>query len=257
MNKLLNINNLTVRQGVHTKLEALDLVLYESQVNVLIGESGVGKSLLIRALLGALPPHFEMTYDTWQYCGQTIETLKPYLGRQVGYISQDYTHSFNDHTTIGKQLIGIYRQHYQVSRQVAAQQVQKALAWVGLDHIDLSKRYRFMLSGGQLERVLIASVMMLEPKLIIADEPTAALDAVTGHQIMTLLHHLAKQHDVTLLVVTHNLTHVYRFSDYIYVMKDGHIVDDGDMNHFQSTHIHPYSAYLFRHRSLLKQGEVK
>ncbi|EGQ3912573.1 ABC transporter ATP-binding protein [Staphylococcus pseudintermedius] len=255
MNKLLNLNNLTVRQGERHVIESLDMTLYASKVNVLIGESGAGKSILIKALLGALPEHFEMTYDEWHYQGQSVTSLKPYLGKQVGYISQDYTHSFNDHTPIGKQLIGIYRQHYKVSRQEAAHQVQKALQWVGLDHLDLRKRYRFMLSGGQLERVLIASVMMLEPTLIIADEPTAALDAVTGQQIMTLLHHLAEAHDVTLWVMTHNLTHVKRFSDYLYVLQHGRIVDHGDDIYFKSANIHPYSALLFEHRSQLKQGE--
>lgn len=256
MNKLLDIHNLTVQQGERKLIDAFDLTLYQSKVNVLIGESGAGKSVLIKALLGALPAQCEMTYEAWHYRGEAVETLKPYLGRQVGYISQDYTHSFNDHTSLGKQLIGIYRQHYAVSRHVAAQQVQKALKWVGLDGIDLSKRYRFMLSGGQLERVLIASVMMLEPTLIVADEPTAALDAVTGHQIMTLLHHLAEVHHVTLLIVTHNLAHVQRFSDYISVIKDGQRIDHGDLAHFNSPHVHPYSQHLFSYRSQLKQGDA-
>lgn len=255
MNKLLDIRNLTVRQGERCIIDRLDMTLYASQVNVLIGESGAGKSMLIKALLGALPEQCVMTYDQWYYHGQSVTSLKPYLGKQVGYISQDYTHSFNDHTPIGKQLLGIYRQHYKVTRQEAAEQVQKALKWVGLDHLDMTKRYRFMLSGGQLERVLIASVMMLEPTLIIADEPTAALDAVTGHQIMTLLHHLAEAHDVTLFVVTHNLTHVKRFSDYLYVLQHGRIVDYGDDHYFKTADIHPYSAHLFQHRSQLKQGE--
>lgn len=131
MNKILDLHNLTVSQGERHVIESLDMTLYASKVNVLIGESGAGKSILIKALLGALPEHFDMTYDEWHYHGQSVTSLKPYLGKQVGYISQDYTHSFNDHTPIGKQLIGIYRQHYKVSRQEAVHQVQKALQWVG------------------------------------------------------------------------------------------------------------------------------
>ncbi len=257
VDKLLEIRDWRIHDAEKTIVQNIDFTLYTSQVNLLIGESGAGKSMLIKSLLGVLPERCRVSYQAFLYRNVSERTLKPYLGRHIGYISQDYTHSFNDHMPIKKQLIGIYRQHYQVSHETAEAHVQAALGWVGLEAIDLSKRYRFMLSGGQLERVLIASVMMLEPSLIIADEPTAALDVVTGHQIMTLLCDLAQSHQVTLLIVTHNLAHVARFSDYIYVMKQGQLIDKGTWSHFNSATVHPYSAKLLSYRHPLQKGRVE
>ena len=117
------------------------------------------------------------------------------------------------------------------------------------------QRYSFQLSGGQLERVYIASVLMLDPKLIIADEPVASLDVVNGQQIMDLLQHIVKDHHQTLLIVTHNMSHVLKYADYINVMKFGQIIDYGDLNYFQSHHINPYSQQLLHSRSHLKRDE--
>lgn len=256
MNELLSVKNLNIYSPSHHLIHGIDLKLFQNKVNVLIGESGSGKSVTAKSLLQALPPNLTVSYDTFCFNGQDVTSIKLLLGRHIGYISQDYTHSFNAHISIGKQLIAIYRQHYAVSKQQAKAKVQQALGWVGLDHIDMMKRYRFSLSGGQLERVLIASVMMLDPSLIIADEPTAALDVVTGYQMMDLLHHLADKHEVTLLIITHNLTHVLQFSDYIYVLREGHIVDEGSKALLQRDDVSDYTRELFQRRSQLKRGDA-
>ncbi|UXR87032.1 ATP-binding cassette domain-containing protein [Staphylococcus felis] len=255
MNKLLEIQDLTVRHVSHTLVDHIHLNLYEEKVNVLIGESGSGKSMTAKAILNAVPKGIDVTMDSMIFKGERVQSIQSHLGRNIGYISQDYTHSFNAHMTIGKQLIAIYRQHFNVSKAEAYQKVLRALKWVDLHHIDMMKRYRFSLSGGQLERVLIASVMMLNPSLIIADEPTASLDVVTGHHIMSLLHHLADAHGVTLFIITHNLSHVQRFSDYINVMREGRMIDQGTKAYFENNHVSAYTKQLFQRRSQLKRGD--
>ena len=257
MRNLIEVRGLTVHDKYfQTLVEKVDLDIKAQKVNVLIGESGSGKSITAKALIQSLPNQVEATFQQYTYEGKPIHNVTSLLGKHIGYITQDYTHSFNDHMKLGKQLVAIYRQHFKVSKQEAKERVLQALRWVELGEVEVMKRYRFALSGGQLERVLIASVLMLEPELIIADEPTSSLDAITGHRIMDLIKHLADKHDVTLLVITHNLTHVERFSDYISVIRKGQIVDQGDLTYFKTGKIHPYSQALFDKRTKLKQGDV-
>lgn len=256
MNNLMEVRGLTIRdQQGHVLVEDIDLDIIAQKVNVLIGESGSGKTVTAKALIQSLPSAIEATFDTYTYRGETTPNLQQLLGKQIGYISQDYTHSFNDHMKLGKQLTAIYRNHFQVQKRIAEQRVLEALSWVDLAEVDVINRYRFALSGGQLERVLIASVIMLKPDLIIADEPTSALDAITGHRTMDLIKHLADKHEVTLLVITHNLSHVLRFSDYISVIRQGCIIDYGNIDYFKNGTIEPYSRRLFDKRSRLRQGD--
>jgi peptide/nickel transport system ATP-binding protein len=256
MNNLIEVRGLKIRdQQGHTLVDDIHLDIKAKKVNVLIGESGSGKSLTAKALIQSLPSDIVATFQRYTYDGTAIQDIQNLLGKHIGYISQDYTHSFNDHMKLGKQLIAIYRQHFHVRKEIAKKHVLKALSWVELGDIDVMNRYRFSLSGGQLERVLIASVLMLHPQLIIADEPTSALDAITGHHIMDLIKHLADMHDVTLLVITHDLSHVFRFSDYISVIRQGHLIDHGNIDYFKNGNIEPYSQALFDKRTRLTQGD--
>lgn len=252
---LIKIRNLTIKEkNGKTLVHNINLDIKQHKVNVLIGESGSGKTLTTKAIIQQLPDDVVATYDTFSYHDQPVEKVQHILGKEIGYISQDYTHSFNDHTKLGKQLIRVYRHHYpEVSKVEARQHVKRALSSVNLGDIDILNRYRFMLSGGQLERVYIASVLMLEPKLIIADEPTASLDVINGHRLMRMIKQLAEAHGSTLLMITHNLSHVAQFSDYINVIKQGEMYDQGTMAAFRA---HPeqltaYTKMLFAHRTRL------
>lgn len=133
--------------------------------------------------------------------------------------------------------------------------MEQALSWVELNPSQMMSKYRFSLSGGQLARVQIASVLMLNPKVIIADEPIASLDAVTGVSIMNLIKHLAEVHKVTLLLITHNLSHVLDFSDWIHVIKNGEMVESNHIDAFKNNDVKPYSLKLFNSRSRLKKGD--
>lgn len=245
----LNIYDVNNNHIIHN----LDLDIERGKVNVLIGESGSGKSLTARTLIGYTPKSLYVTYNALYFKQQPIKQIKPLLGKNIGFISQDYAHSFNTHTRLDKQMIAIYRMHHRVSKSNAKQHVLRALEEVNLDY-SILKQYRMMLSGGQLERLYIASILMLKPELIIADEPVASLDVINGHQIMRLIQHFAKEHGTTLLIITHNLTHVIQYADRITVMHKGRITDYGDREHFNTEKISKYAKALFNARSQLKKG---
>lgn len=217
---LIDIQNLTIKNTSEKSLiKGIDLKIYNQQINALIGESGAGKSLIAKALLEYLPFDLTCTYDSYQFDGENVSRLSQYYGHTIGYIYQNYAESFNDHTKLGKQLTAIYRKHYKSCKEEALSKIDKALSWVNLQSKDILNKYSFQLSGGQLERVYIASVLMLKPKLIIADEPVASLDALNGNQVMDLLQHIVLEHGQTLFIITHNLSHVLKYCQYIYVLK--------------------------------------
>nr|WFO02240.1 ATP-binding cassette domain-containing protein [Staphylococcus aureus] len=236
----------------NVRLSYYDLKIF-SQINALVGESGAGKSLIAKALLEYLPFDLTCTYDSYQFDGENVSRLSQYYGHTIGYISQNYAESFNDHTKLGKQLTAIYRKHYKSSKEEALSKIDKALSWVNLQSKDILNKYSFQLSGGQLERVYIASVLMLEPKLIIADEPVASLDALNGNQVMDLLQHIVLEHGQTLFIITHNLSHVLKYCQYINVLKEGQIIEQGNIDHFKYKHLHPYTENLIKYRTQLKR----
>jgi len=252
---ILEIANLTIRNKSGTELlRNISFGLKQSKVNVLVGESGSGKSLTAKALVQSIPSTLEMHFDRLCYKNESVTDLRSLLGKDIGFISQDYTHSFNDHTKLGKQLVSIYRMHYKVEKSVAKQFVSQALQWVDLNPNQVMQRYRFSLSGGQLARVQIASVLMLNPEIVIADEPTSSLDVITGYNIMHLIKHLAEIHQVTLLIITHNLSHVLNFSDWINVIQHGEVIDSHHVDVFKDNKVKPYSLKLFNSRSQLRKG---
>ncbi|HCY9647909.1 TPA: ABC transporter ATP-binding protein [Staphylococcus aureus] len=251
---LIDIQNLTIKNTSEKSLiKGIDLKIYNQQINALIGESGAGKSLIAKALLEYLPFDLTCTYDSYQFDGENVSRLSRYYGHTIGYIYQNYAESFNDHTKLGKQLTAIYRKHYKSCKEEALSKIDKALSWVNLQSKDILNKYSFQLSGGQLERVYIASVLMLKPKLIIADEPVASLDALNGNQVMDLLQHIVLEHGQTLFIITHNLSHVLKYCQYIYVLKEGQIIERGNINHFKYEHLHPYTERLIKYRTQLKR----
>ncbi|HEH2799884.1 TPA: ATP-binding cassette domain-containing protein, partial [Staphylococcus aureus] len=110
---LIDIQNLTIKNTSEKSLiKGIDLKIFSQQINALIGESGAGKSLIAKALLEYLPFDLSCTYDSYQFDGENVSRLSQYYGHTIGYISQNYAESFNDHTKLGKQLTAIYRKHY-------------------------------------------------------------------------------------------------------------------------------------------------
>lgn len=147
MMSLIDIQNLTIKNTSEKSLiKGIDLKIFSQQINALIGESGAGKSLIAKALLEYLPFDLSCTYDSYQFDGENVSRLSQYYGHTIGYISQNYAESFNDHTKLGKQLTAIYRKHYKGSKEEALSKVDKALSWVNLQSKDILNKHIMMLN---------------------------------------------------------------------------------------------------------------
>ncbi|MFS7834796.1 ribosome biogenesis GTPase Der [Staphylococcus aureus] len=196
----------------------------------IIGRPNVGKSSLVNAILG----------EDRVIVSNVAGTTRDAIDTEYSYDGQDYVLI----DTAGMRKKGkVYEstEKYSVLRALKAIERSNVVLVV----IDAEQ--------GQLERVYIASVLMLEPKLIIADEPVASLDALNGNQVMDLLQHIVLEHGQTLFIITHNLSHVLKYCQYIYVLKEGQIIERGNINHFKYEHLHPYTERLIKYRTQLKR----
>ncbi|WP_171654109.1 nickel transporter permease [Paenibacillus foliorum] len=227
-------------------LEDIRLELHPGECLGLVGESGSGKSTLALALMGLLRSPLEQTKGTIRLQGADTKDWewsdwRKVRGSRIAYITQDPMDSLNPVLTIGEQLRECLTAHKKVGLNKAAlkEQVVKLLEQTGLPK-ETYQQYPHQLSGGMRQRVVIAMAMINEPQIIVADEPTTALDVSTQARIMELLADLQKERKVAMIFVTHDLRLVAQIADRICVMKKGRIVEQGDV---RSVFTDPSEAY--------------
>jgi peptide/nickel transport system ATP-binding protein len=224
-----------------------------------IGESGSGKSMTALSILGLLPNGAETTgsirLDGSEILGLPERDMCRIRGAEVSMVFQEPMTALNPLQTIGAQVAETVRVHGQASRREAAALARRMLARVGLDPGRVPpSRYPHELSGGQRQRVGIAMAIALRPKLLIADEPTTALDVTTQAQILELLRRLVDEDGMALLFITHDLAVVSGLADRLAVMRAGEVVDEGPTIRLLRELRHPYTRALFlasRHRPAL------
>jgi ABC-type dipeptide/oligopeptide/nickel transport system ATPase component len=231
---LLAINDLHVTIDAVPVLGGLSLNLNAGEILGVVGESGSGKTMTALAIAGLLPDRAhlsgEITLDGIQLSGASQEEFCKLRGREIGIIFQEPMTALNPVMTIGSQVAETVRIHRKVTRREAVRLARETLDRVGLPAADFPlDRYPHNLSGGQRQRVAIAIAIALKPKLLIADEPTTALDVTTQAAILTLLEELVREDGIGLILVTHDLAVVAQTADVAVVMKDGEIVDRGSI----------------------------
>ncbi|XEC93092.1 ATP-binding cassette domain-containing protein [Paenibacillus tarimensis] len=256
--------NVCVQQGKqkHTLVHNLDLRIRKREMFALVGESGSGKSLTASAIMGLLPNSLHIESGTILYQGENIltwpEKRKRCLrGCQIGYVFQDYQGSFTPFLKIGKQLTETIRSHRDVSHKQAKIGAIEWLEKVGLPAERAFNSYPFQLSGGQLQRASFAAAMMLEPKLLIADEPTTALDVLTGERVLDLLAGLQLQTGCAVLFITHDLRHVIKRADTVAVMQNGRIIEVQPAGSIVRQAVHPYTRMLLKSVPRLSDADVE
>ena len=246
---LLAVDRLTVAIGATPILKGVSLGLDRGEVLGLVGESGSGKSMTALAIMGLLP-HRAVAAGSVALDGENLMALSEsamcaHRGRTVGMVFQEPMSALNPVKTIGAQVAETVRVHRRVSRTAADELAREALDRVGLPATRFPLgRYPHELSGGQRQRVVIALATVLKPKLLIADEPTTALDVTTQARILDLLRRLVAEDGVGLLLISHDLAVVADMADRIAIMKDGEVVEAGETVNLFRNMQHPYSRML-------------
>lgn len=230
-------------RGVSFSLEA-------GETLALVGESGCGKSVLCRSILGLLPQrgHIsggEIRFEAENLAAMPEKRFREFRGTQIGMMLQNPASAFDPVMLIGAQLAEAARAHGKISREQAQARAQELLALVGIDTPELrARQYPHELSGGMLQRAALACALACGPKLLIADEPTASLDATVQAQILDLLLDLQKKTGISMLFVTHDLGAAARVAHRIAVLYAGKLVEIGTAEELFHDARHPYTRGL-------------
>jgi peptide/nickel transport system ATP-binding protein len=232
---LVSIQNLTVSlpPGADRPLavEDVGLEIGRKEIVCIVGESGSGKSMTAHAIMGLLPRGVAATGGTIVFDGvnllkQPPEAMRRRRGRDIAMIFQDPMAALNPVVSIGRQVSEQIRAHRPVSESEALKQTAASFREMGLQDVALGA-YPHQLSGGQRQRVMIAMALSLSPKLLIADEPTTALDVTTQAQILKLIKRIQAEREMSVLLITHDFGIVADMADSVAVMRDGRIVESG------------------------------
>lgn len=259
---VLNITDLNVSAGQHPIVRKLDLSIQEGEWLTITGESGSGKSVTASVIGGLLPEALTVESGEILFCGSSLLTLSEkqmsaIRGKEIAYVFQDYTSMFAPFIPIGKQMDETARIHLSLTRKERKDQILHILRDVNLPAERVYESYPFQLSGGQLQRVSIAIAMMLQPKLLIADEPTTSLDSVTGEVVLRLLSKLKERTRCAILCITHDLRNVRRYADKIAIMHSGRIIEAGDKTAVLYQPRHTYTGQLLAAIPTLEQPPAR
>ena len=247
---LLEITNLSVSFGRFNAVEGVDLTVEAGEIVGIVGESGSGKSVTMMALMGLLDSNGHIKADRMQFDGQDLLTIserarRRIVGRDIAMIFQDPMTSLNPSYTVGFQIMEVLRLH-QGLRGSALK--ARAVELMEMVEIPAAKSrldtFPHQLSGGMSQRVVIAMAIACNPKLLIADEPTTALDVTIQAQIMNLLVSLQKEQGMALVMITHDLAVIAEVAQRVQVMYAGQVVETGTVPQLFRTPRHPYTGAL-------------
>lgn len=233
-------------------VDGVSFTLERGRTLALVGESGCGKSLTSLALLRLVPAPGRIEPGSSIRLGETDvlsldgEALRHIRGRRIGMIFQDPMTSLNPVLTVGEQIAEGVRAHFDVSRAEARKRALRLLQEVGIpDPAERLKAYPHQLSGGMRQRVMIAIALSAEPEILVADEPTTALDVTVQAQILEVLDHLRATRGMAVLLITHDLGIVAGRADRVAVMYAGQIVEQAPTARLFASPSHPYTQGLF------------
>lgn len=256
MSTLLQVKNLNVefptRRGVLTALNDVSFHIKSGEVLGVVGESGAGKSLTGSSIIRLLEPPGRIAGGEILFDGRRIDNLpedqmRKLRGKEIGAIFQDPLTSLNPLYTVGHQLVETIQTHLNLSQKQAQERAIELLESTGIPAArERINHYPHQFSGGMRQRVVIALALAAEPKLIVADEPTTALDVSIQAQIIDLLKKLCKEHGTSVMLITHDMGVIAETADRVAVMYAGRIIEVGPVHEVIQRPLHPYTAGLMR-----------
>ncbi|GAA7574931.1 ABC transporter ATP-binding protein [Helicobacter pylori] len=239
-------------KGVNKAVDGVSFSLKKSQTLCIVGESGSGKSITSLSILGLIEKPGQIVGGSIQFLGQDLLRLKEkqmqkeIRGKKIGMIFQEPMTSLNPSYTVGFQINEVLKIHHpNLNKKERLERVVYELERVGIPHAgDKYHEYPFNLSGGQRQRVMIAMAMVCEPEILIADEPTTALDVTIQAQILELMKELQQKKGTSILFITHDLGVVAQIADEVVVMYKGHVVEQASAKELFADPRHPYTKAL-------------
>ncbi|MDR1442502.1 MAG: ABC transporter ATP-binding protein [Bifidobacteriaceae bacterium] len=253
MTAVLRIEDLTLdivsSEGTKPILRGVSLEVEKGSVQGLAGESGSGKTITGLSVIGLEPAGAKLTGRIWlediELVGLTGRRLGDIRGRRIGMVFQDPTASLHPQLTIGSQLTDHIRYHLRESKRAAQARALDALNRVGITASQrILSRYPHEFSGGQRQRIAIAIALACEPEVLIADEPTTALDVTVQAGVLALIRDLVDTLDLAVLFVTHDLGVMSAIADRVAIMRGGQVVEAGDRHQVFTDPQHPYTRAL-------------
>ena len=251
---LLKIKNLTVKfataTGAFTAVDGIDVSVDKHEVLAIVGESGSGKSVSMLAVMGLLPDTATITADEMVFDGINLLAMSPQerrklIGRAITMIFQEPVASLNPSFTVGFQIEEVLRLNLGMSGAAARARALELFRAVGIPEPETKlKAYPHQMSGGQCQRVMIAIAIASKPRLLIADEPTTALDVTIQKQILDLLMKLQEEYGMALILITHDMGVVAETADRVVVQYKGRKMEEADVLSLFEAPQHPYTKAL-------------
>ena len=258
MSAILKVENLNVtlrHRRVSKKLvEDVSFEVHPGECLGILGESGSGKSMTVKSVLGLLDKNFQVSgsaiFDGQDLLKETKEELRRLRGSRITMVLQNPMTCFDPLYRIGNQMAETFATHTSWNVQEIRSRCVEILDQMRIRNgEEVLEKYPHQLSGGMLQRIMIGIAMALQPELLIADEPTTAIDAITQYEILEEFIRIKKQKNTAMLFITHDLGAISKVADRILVMNSGHVVDSGSFDHILKHADDPYTRMLVEKRS--------
>ena len=258
MSAILKVENLNVtlrHRRVSKKLvEDVSFEVHPGECLGILGESGSGKSMTVKSVFGLLDKNFQVSgsaiFDGQDLLKETKEELRRLRGSRITMVLQNPMTCFDPLYRIGNQMAETFATHTSWNAQEIRSRCLEILDQMRIRNgEEVLEKYPHQLSGGMLQRIMIGIAMALQPELLIADEPTTAIDAITQYEILEEFIRIKKQKNTAMLFITHDLGAISKVADRILVMNSGHVVDSGSFDHILKHADDPYTRMLVEKRS--------
>lgn len=250
MNEAVILKNLGIKDGSNTLVSKVSMTIDKGEIFGLVGESGSGKTLTAKSIINLLPNNLKLSADEICTAGKNILTIskndiREHIGRNVGFIPQNTVFYLHPMIKIKNQIGDGYIYHMKKSKKEALEKASMLFNKVGFeDTKNILNMYPWQLSGGMRQRVNIAMALLNDPKLIVADEPTTALDSTVQRQVMDLFKEINKELGISILLISHDLGLINHYSESLAVMYAGQIVESGCTKDVFENPKHPYTKLL-------------